>query len=210
MSKNLIFKTINDLLGENFHIPYYQRGYRWTNHQVTDLLNDIWTFANRQGKNKEFYCLQPIVVKSMNWMDKGENVSGWEIIDGQQRLTTIYIILSYIAKEYLKVDSLLEDYGREIFSIKYETRPGSEIFIKDISDDRTNIDYYHMWLAYNTIKEWFTNGEVIRDRNDREKFLTTILGKADDESSVQVIWYEVEQNANSIELFTRLNIGKIQ
>lgn len=45
MTEKLILKSINELLGEHFCIPYYQRGYRWTAHQVNDLLNDIWTFS---------------------------------------------------------------------------------------------------------------------------------------------------------------------
>lgn len=210
MSENLILKSINDLLGENFYIPYYQRGYRWTDQQVNDLLNDIWAFANKaRTKQLEFYCLQPIVVKEKSWEENEVTLSGWEVIDGQQRLTTIYIILSYLTKEFLKVESLVEDYGREIYSIRYQTRPGSETFLKNIKDDTTNIDYYHMSKAYNTVKQWFTNGQNVKDRSDRDKFLRTILGKREHEYSVQIIWYRAEQQINSLDLFTRLNIGKI-
>lgn len=210
MSENLILKSVNELLGENFFIPYYQRGYRWTKQQVNDLLNDIWAFANKpKTKNREFYCLQPVVIKEKNWDEDGILVNGWEVVDGQQRLTTIFIILSYLAKEFLKVDSLKEDYGRELFTIRYETRPGSEIFLKNIKDDSSNIDYHYMSQAYNTIKQWFTNGIDIKDRSDRDKFLRTILGKPEDECSVQIIWYKVDQQVNSLDLFTRLNIGKI-
>lgn len=63
--------------------------------------------------------------------------------------------------------------------------------------------------AYNTVRDWFKSGEYVNDRSDRDKFLRTILGKIDDESSVQIIWYEVDKSANSLDLFTRLNIGKI-
>lgn len=210
MSEQLKFKSINQLLGEHFFIPYYQRGYRWTSQQVSDLLNDIWTFANkRRTKEIEFYCLQPIVIKAKSWEETGETKNGWEVVDGQQRLTTIFIILSYLAKEFLKVESLVEDYGKDIFSVRYETRPNSEVFLKSITDDRSNIDYYHMAEAYNTVRDWFKSGEYVKDRSDRDKFLRTILGKIDDESSVQIIWYEVDQEANSLDLFTRLNIGKI-
>lgn len=218
MSEKLIFKSINALLGEHFYIPYYQRGYRWTKQQVTDLLNDIWTFSNKRREiENEFYCLQPIVIKAKTWNENEEVISGWEVVDGQQRLTTIYIILSYLAKEFLKVDSLDEEYGKDIFSLRYETRPGSELFLKDITDDKSNIDYYHMSEAYKTVREWFKSGEAVKDRSDRDKFLRTLLGKDSEndgsqdpnEISVRVIWYEVSKTAKSLELFTRLNIGKI-
>lgn len=37
-------RLISDLLGMKFYIPSYQRGYRWTDQQVKDLLNDINEF----------------------------------------------------------------------------------------------------------------------------------------------------------------------
>ena len=87
--EKLILKSIKDILDKEkiFFIPHYQRGYRWGNLQVKQLLDDIWNFAQTKTK-EEFYPLQPIVV--FNNDDK------YEIIDGQQRLTTIYIILKYI------------------------------------------------------------------------------------------------------------------
>ncbi|NDB86716.1 MAG: DUF262 domain-containing protein [Alphaproteobacteria bacterium] len=72
----------------SFNIPSYQRGYRWTPQQVEDLLNDIWEFGNGQKDEKEWYCLQPLVVK------RTEDFI--EVIDGQQRLTTIYLILKFL------------------------------------------------------------------------------------------------------------------
>jgi len=220
MNEPLELKAINQLLGEHFYIPHYQRGYRWTSLHVNALLDDIWAFATKSKhriKHGEFYCLQPIAVKTKIWEECGENISGYEVIDGQQRLTTIYIILSYLAKEFLKVESLTEDYGKEIYSLRYETRPGSEIFLKEITKDKSNIDYYHIHLAYDTVKKWFTNGKNTVDRTDKNKFLDTLLGKQEDERSVQVIWYKVDSKQeseeaelkNSIELFTRLNMGKI-
>jgi len=210
MSEQLNFKSINTLLGEHFFIPYYQRGYRWTEQQVSDLLNDIWSFTNKKRiKDNEFYCLQPVVIKAKFWQENSNLISGWEVVDGQQRLTTIYIILLYLAKEFLKVDSLVEEYGKELFSIQSETRPMSETFLKDITDDKSNIDSYHMSEAYKTVREWFKNQKFVKDRSDRDKFLRTILGKETDEASVQIIWYEVIESVNGRELFTRLNIGKI-
>lgn len=210
MIDRLLLKSINELLGERFYIPYYQRGYRWTAQQVNDLLNDIWAFANKPtGKEAEFYCLQPIVVKPKKWPEPGQNLNGWEVVDGQQRLTTIYIIISYLAKEFLKVDNLVEEYGKEIYSLRYQTREKSEAFLKNITEDKSNIDFYHISAAYSTVKEWFTNGLNTKDRTDKNKFLNTLLGKQKDERSVQIIWYTVEPEIDSVELFTRLNIGKI-
>ena len=91
MNENLRLKSIGDILKSdtseyNFFIPSYQRGYRWGEKQVNELLDDISSFSKNK-KEEDFYCLQPIVVNKDN--DK------YRVIDGQQRLTTIYIILKY-------------------------------------------------------------------------------------------------------------------
>lgn len=40
-------KTVSELLGMKFFIPSYQRGYRWTEQQIENLLNDILKFRQR-------------------------------------------------------------------------------------------------------------------------------------------------------------------
>ncbi|WP_225034691.1 DUF262 domain-containing protein [Winogradskyella sp. SM1960] len=220
MANTLQQKTINTLLGENFFIPYYQRGYRWTNLQVTQLLDDIWEYAKANESNSKetgyFYCLQPVVVKPKEWQSNGATYSGFELIDGQQRVTTIYIILKYLMQEFLKVESLKEDYLKELFTLEYETREGSRDFLNNIKEDFSNVDYYYIFNAYTTIKAWFENAERAMNRRDKDLFLNTLLGTEKDTSSVQVIWYQVTRedqkvtdDENSKQLFNRLNLGKI-
>ena len=95
----------------HFFIPSYQRGYRWTKQQVLDLLNDIKEFAEKKKDEYEFYCVQPLVVKLMDNKEKEKNnlntnEDWYEVIDGQQRLTTIYLILASLkeAIELLPTD----------------------------------------------------------------------------------------------------------
>lgn len=59
-------KTLNELSQYSFYIPAYQRGYRWTEQEVKDLLNDITEFMPREivgSDDRTWYCLQPVVVK---------------------------------------------------------------------------------------------------------------------------------------------------
>ena len=79
----------------HFFIPDYQRGYRWSAKQVTELLEDIDAFE--PNNSASIYCIQPLVVKNQNAssVDDGKNAV-WEVIDGQQRLTTIHIQLNAI------------------------------------------------------------------------------------------------------------------
>ncbi len=209
MNNELILLTINDLLGKHFYIPYYQRGYRWTAHHVTDLLEDIFSFSKSQNINKnDFYCLQPVVVKSIAPKNDYSEQT-FEVVDGQQRLTTMFIILQYLTKEFLKEDSLKSSYNKELYTIEYETRLKSEQFLNNIKDDSSNIDFYHISEAYKTVKKWFEDDKKQFNRADKNVFLDTLLGRKDDSKSVQIIWYIVDNNVDSVELFNRLNMGKI-
>ena len=88
---NLEPKLVGKIEGE-FYVPDYQRGYRW-NDEVTMLLNDIDEIP--EGKN---YSLQPIVVKKID-------EKKYELIDGQQRLTTIFLNgRFYSAIHYLRTE----------------------------------------------------------------------------------------------------------
>ena len=82
--RKLETRSIGDVVEQNatYHIPSYQRGYRWGENEVERLLEDVW---EAHEKKKDDYYLQPIVVRN-----KGNNE--YELIDGQQRLTTIYLI----------------------------------------------------------------------------------------------------------------------
>jgi len=200
MTDKLYLKNIYDLLGENFFIPAYQRGYRWASIQVKELLDDIWEFSN-SGKSS-FYCLQPVVVVKED--------TYWEVVDGQQRLTTLYLILHYLEQEHLR-RPLADAYKKNLYTIQYETRPESETFLKAVHEaaDLDNIDYYHMRKAYEAIVEWFSE----KDYNDNNVLLSTLLEKTSESKSVKVIWYdlssECEGNDYAIDVFSRINIGKI-
>ena len=142
-------KSVRDIINQkvNFIVPSYQRGYRWDERNVKDLLDDLLEFMQDPNSGK-FYCLQPLVVKNID-------TNQYNVIDGQQRLTTIFIILKYLEK-------LLEDENdiKEIYTINYETREGSQEFLKEIAskmkeDSNENIDYFYMHQAYEAVEEWF-------------------------------------------------------
>ncbi len=219
MQAELELRTIFDLLGHHFYIPHYQRGYRWTSEQVTQLLDDVWDFAEKDPAKGEFYCIQPIVVKPKKWEENGNHIEGYEVIDGQQRLTTSYLIIKYIRDHLLRVDSLIEHYGKELFTLRYETREKSESYLANISVDtsKENIDYFHIYNAYETIKKWFSESGKVETLTKKDKLRNIFLGEKTDNGSVQVIWYQPditgatdnEELRKNKELFTRLNMGKI-
>ena len=193
-SNKLNLKPINALLEESFYIPAYQRGYRWTKRQVTELLDDIKEFQQKAENEpqKVFYCLQPIVVK------KHDN--SWELVDGQQRLTTIYIILTYLK-------NILEMFDKERYKLRYETRKASAKFLESIDENQKNenIDFYHICEAQEAVDDWFKK----QDGTYKLKFLQTLINDDETGKNVKVIWYQIGDNENATAVFTRLNIGKI-
>ena len=194
-------KSVRDIIDKkiNFNVPAYQRGYRWDKINVTDLLDDLLEFM-QDGSSGKFYCLQPLVVKKIG-------ANQYNVIDGQQRLTTIFIILKYLEK-------LLEDENdiKEIYTINYETREGSQEFLKNIAkpqeDSNKNIDYFYMYQAYKAVENWFE--EKIKEKKTTKRKMLEIFTNSEDEKHIEFIWYEVENSENDeVKIFARLNSGKI-
>lgn len=194
-------KTVSliDFFGKQFIIPHYQRGYRWERQEVEDLLDDLWGFEKSSNKG-EFYCLQPIVLQ-----EKDKHT--YNVIDGQQRLTTLYLLLVFL--EEMRIGS---GYNQPLFALDYETRKDCRQFLEErkfiLGDsDNTNIDYYHIAQAYKVIKDWFANP---KHAGAKMKLVPILMDKKDKANrNVRFIWYEPDTNINPIDIFIRLNIGKI-
>jgi uncharacterized protein with ParB-like and HNH nuclease domain len=182
--------SIGELKDHRFFVPSYQRGYRWTEHEVTALFDDIFEFSTEVGKR---YCIQPLIVKRR---DNG----AFEVVDGQQRLTTIYIFMKIAAQE---IRSAVPP-----FVLEYETREDSAVFLKSLSDEKDlekektkNIDYFHIASAYETINRWFNKQN---DKSVAIQKLNTAIRE-----SVFFIWYEIPLETDPIIMFTKVNLGKI-
>lgn len=195
MTKQAItLKTVNELrLGgegkpQRYFIAAYQRGYRWTPLQVTQLLEDIREFTKRRNPQPEdFYCLQPLV---MRICEEG----GYEVVDGQQRLTTLMLILRHFNER------LTERFRQPVFSLEYETRPELLKFLDEPTVElvNKNVDFFHLKMAMDAIEDWFV------DKDDEfEEIKASFQGKA------KVIWYEIAETEHPVDVFTRLNVGKI-
>lgn len=200
MAENKIeLKSVSELLGMKFFIPSYQRGYRWTDLQIENLLNDILEFS--KGADGDFYCLQPLVVKErkkdllaeikqansiedVETLLKGE----WIVIDGQQRLTTIYLILKALENE-------------DCPSLEYERE--SYIEVCDSSDEieKDNIEIYHLTSAKKCIRKWIETNSKDSSNTLRNKIL----------EQAKFIFYNVGDVSEEQEhdIFNNLNSGKI-
>lgn len=182
--ETITFHSPADFKGEIFYIPDYQRGYRWREKEVLDLLNDFKIFL--LNKEEGSYSMQPIVVKQIE--DK------WEVVDGQQRLTTILLLLQALGMN-------------NFFTIIYQVLDESNKHISNIRDCEKNddINLFHMKQAFSIAVKWLD--KAIKNKDFKiEDFITFITER------VQFLWYRADlvDDSPGEKIFRRLNIGKIE
>ena len=248
-------KTIEQIIGEGrvinrYIIPNYQRGYRWGEKEVTKLLDDLYSafMSNRDKgeKEKKKYCLQPVVVvkgkeisdvlsvKNSAGKEETYNVNEWIVVDGQQRLTTLYLLLLMGQKMnhkkqiyQIRFDSRanttsilskwegrMYDKQRDLEIIKtlteykseepYDANETGEIEKEDDAEDE-GLDYYYLKDAVITIREWFWGTDDQSKVENFVDFARYIL------KNTIMLWYESENKAEEeqVKLFCRINTGKI-
>ena len=207
-------RAIPELLNKKYYIPEYQRGYRWEDKQVLNLLDDLDTFFSGDTKG-QFYCLQPIVVKEVTI----DNEKWLEVIDGQQRLTTILILMKVFDQLNAPKFGLPKTHS---YTIRYATRPSIQNIFDTISitsepstnkaviDESKNqwpgmIDSLYIYNAAKTILNWFMDEQPRIFRYGQYFYNTVNSG----DKSVQVVWYETNEDKDPHDIFNRMNSLKV-
>ena len=101
-----------------YEIPIYQRNYAWEKDEITALVQDIYDSFKRNRENN--YYIGTLVT-----FHKGDNI--FEIIDGQQRLTTIWLILTVLKQ-------------KESNRLTYRARKKSDDTLKYLADPKFNAE----------------------------------------------------------------------
>ena len=172
---------------------------------------------------ERIYCLQPVVVCEAGGGDSVSDKKTYSLVDGQQRLTTIFLILKYLGG--VGKEEIGEDVQKH-FSLEYDTRDESTRFLRDLpvgggswggfigdrSDD--SMDIAHFKNACREIRGFFNSGRNKRirclDKKNQQKFKDTLL------KSCKVLWYEPLQGQKNDggqteeEIFVRFNAYKIR
>ena len=202
--------------GQHYFIPDYQRGYRWEKREVTQLLSDLYEFMNQHPNQLEFYCLQPLVVVERKAEDldslpkhvKEERAVVYEVVDGQQRLTTLFLLIHYFNEQYRGKNKLTTP------QLHFETRVGSAAALEGIQIDNNgaavfgnagyqltnSIDFWHIQHAYEYIHHWCENNLAAELQGSFQDFVL---------DRTKVIWYAVDASQDVIKVFERNNVGKI-
>lgn len=190
--------------GQLYNIPEYQRGYKWTERQVQQLLSDIHEFETG-GDNDLFYCLQNITLV--------EKEGNFNVVDGQQRLTTLTLLLSYFNETSLVKDKLY-----------YAVRLPSNIFLQKVISNENNFiqkilessvfddfvkdddfdyqDIYFMYSALRSIDKWFLEKENEDKGISRDIFKDKLL------KNVKLIVNRIT-GIEEQELFMNLNADRV-
>jgi uncharacterized protein with ParB-like and HNH nuclease domain len=200
---------------KRYYIAPYQRGYKWASEQPNDavciLMNDLFNAA--ENPDSEYY-LQFITTK----LTKIGNDNVLEVIDGQQRLTTLTILLSVLANKngntQLAISNNLLSYeirpkvidffnGHIYQNIESLLSKSWNDFIVEYPQNNEQ-DIYYLFSAANKVNKMigdYNFGEKIKSINEFEKY---VLEK------VKIILNNIERDISCEEIFSNLNDNKVE
>ena len=151
-----------------FRIPDYQRGYSWGEQQLKEFWSDLYNLRDDMDHYTGMISLKKLSDEVTNdwnkerWLFNNAGYSAYHIVDGQQRMTTIIILINEIVNYYLK---------------KYENKKPDEIIVNSISLSRIIEDYLYIIdpNSQNINKTYKFGYEV--DNPSYEFFKHVILGE---------------------------------
>lgn len=139
VNRQIIERNVSDIFGKSQYIvPIYQRNYAWGQEQIECLIEDIVDF-NQTEEVEEYFLGNLIVDKTAHHQ--------YSVIDGQQRLTTLFLLLNYLKFPSVNADSLV-----------FESREKSNVTLKRIAEGRIDNDEFtsdEIILGYKIIEQYF-------------------------------------------------------
>ena len=180
VNKQTIEQFLLNARTKPFLIPEYQRPYSWTSDQIATLFNDIWEFTcNEGGTDKEGTYFLGSIVSYEN--DRGEQ----EIIDGQQRITSIFLLLRAIYTKLNGVEEKTEEAKNFISKI--------EPLIWSTNKLTGKVDYSSILLnskvisetENETLKNILESGEIDKESEDNYSKNYNQILKLIEEKSVE-------------------------
>lgn len=117
-----------------FRIPDYQRSYVWGKDEIDDLIEDV-TFASNNQADGEYFLGSLVLQKKTNTENKIDYIE-FDVLDGQQRLTTLLLLISVI-RDITKDSELIDACNNFIFQKeqKYKGVPERMRLAFEIRDD---------------------------------------------------------------------------
>ena len=190
------YMDLTGLKGITFKIPSQQRGYKWTPLDIRHLLADLLEFANDTSSAK-IYCLQPLALAKID-------DTHYEALDGQQRLTTLYLI----NKVFNGHEAYTFEFDRDNDSQRMSFLRGCDKNFTTEEIEKLPIDEYHICKAYQAIIIWQQNNK------DGIESVKKLINGEIPHKSAKFIWFIIDAKADDEvskhKVFRNLNDGKIE
>lgn len=205
-------KCLTEHKVEGYYIGPYQRGYKWKSKTIHDqvpvLLCDLYDafLKSREKQGTGEYYLQYITVKRT----RPNGTFLFEVIDGQQRLTTITLIFTVLERYFQKENLAKEgnsyllsyarhnDTGLNIFDLIYELAENSATDIEKIEEQ----DKFYLFHAFKTVKSFC---ELLK-KNKPDSFEAFVVFIKED---VKIILNKEDEFTCAEEVFSSLNANKV-
>ena len=206
-----------------FRIPDYQRAYVWGKDEISELIDDV-NYASEHNPEGQYFLGSMVLRKATRTMD-GVAFEEYELLDGQQRLTTLMLMLACIRDRV--TDAKLKGACREMLyqeENKWKKIPGRNRIVYDIRDnvgafieryikadngsrsvdlaaieDSKNLSLANMAKGIKTIHASFDDADCFPSAGEFDRFVSYLLNNA------LFIYVSTEDLDDAFRLFTILN-----
>lgn len=198
--------TLSKIVDANyiFNIPIYQRLYVWGTDQINILLDDL---VNSFLKNEQQYYLGGIMI-TKNIGNQIPNTTQYDLIDGQQRFTTLWLISQCLGND-LRSFAFYQDNEECIPRISFSVRDFANNFFRNIDDSKhyTNQEEKELKplrIALATIDNYFKNENCKIKSLSLQDFTYFIYNK------VFFVVTEMPENTDENKVFEAMNNRGVQ
>jgi hypothetical protein len=196
----------------SYEVPIYQRAYAWSHEQIESLLDDLFSWAD---SDDPYYLLGQVIVAPSN------SIREWALVDGQQRVTSLFLLLTAIQRSLEKDGALTsEDYSIKnvamqlhtilVMSDPVNTQPISRVMVAGNGDEFVtllregkplpgpeNLTQENIKANYDEIRERLAS--AFPDSTKLVRFLTRLL------NGVWLIRLEMQAEDQALEIFEKIN-----
>ncbi|MFP5988177.1 DUF262 domain-containing protein [Helicobacter pylori] len=142
--------------GLYYQIPIYQRPYQWTEENCEKLLDDLF-FNYEDDRESDYFCGSLVLVKS----DPNSKTETYDIVDGQQRLSTFILLAKVLADLYNGLDPEYLEYLQESWKDRYTER--KRLSFNTIG---SNAEY-----DFQDALEHFNDSQASKNKNNKNNYL---------------------------------------
>ncbi|EJB62753.1 hypothetical protein HPHPH43_1532 [Helicobacter pylori Hp H-43] len=141
-------------------IPIYQRPYQWTEENCEKLLDDLFEDYEKDGKS-DYFCGSLVLVKS----DPNSKTETYDIVDGQQRLSTFILLAKVLADLYNGLDPEYLEYLQESWKDRYTER--KRLSFNTIGSNAEDDFAYAL--------EHFNDSQASKNKNNKNNYLKNAI-----------------------------------